>query len=153
MTEEANGTVRDYAFSWIPSRVTVRRSSLCVLIQWAVNLLLAPSIIQLQYGTLPQEGQTHCYFNVCIASLMCVMCCHFTALYTIESLLPSVFVRRVHTLIGHSGEISNVQFNWDCSLIVTGSMDKTCKVSVPAHRLTVNLHFHTSVCLLFGCLK
>uniref|UniRef100_A0A7N8YEU6 Dynein assembly factor with WD repeat domains 1 n=1 Tax=Mastacembelus armatus TaxID=205130 RepID=A0A7N8YEU6_9TELE len=38
------------------------------------------------------------------------------------------FLRRVHTLIGHRGEISNVQFNWDCSLIVTGSMDKTCKL-------------------------
>ena len=37
--------------------------------------------------------------------------------------------RRVHTLIGHMGEISNVQFNWDCSLIISGSMDKTCKVS------------------------
>ncbi|NXM11739.1 DAW1 factor, partial [Ploceus nigricollis] len=27
---------------------------------------------------------------------------------------------------GHRGEISSAQFNWDCSLIVTGSMDKTC---------------------------
>lgn len=34
--------------------------------------------------------------------------------------------------MGHGGEISNVQFNWDCSLIVSGSMDKTCKVSRPA---------------------
>ena len=30
--------------------------------------------------------------------------------------------RRLHTLIGHRGEISNAQFNFDNSLIVTGSM-------------------------------
>ena len=30
--------------------------------------------------------------------------------------------RRVHTLIGHRGEISNAQFNFDSSFIVTGSM-------------------------------
>lgn len=39
-------------------------------------------------------------------------------------------LRRVHTLIGHMGEISNVQFNWDCSLIASGSTDKTCKVGI-----------------------
>lgn len=39
------------------------------------------------------------------------------------------FGRLLHTLIGHRGEISSAQFNWDCSLIVTGSMDKTCMVS------------------------
>ncbi|XP_015759205.1 PREDICTED: dynein assembly factor with WDR repeat domains 1-like [Acropora digitifera] len=38
------------------------------------------------------------------------------------------FFRRVHTLIGHRGEISNAQFNFDSSFIVTGSMDKTCKI-------------------------
>ncbi len=36
--------------------------------------------------------------------------------------------RRIHTLIGHRAEISSAQFNWDCSLIATGSMDKTCKI-------------------------
>lgn len=36
--------------------------------------------------------------------------------------------RRMHTLIGHRAEISSVQFNWDCALIVSGSMDKTCMV-------------------------
>uniref|UniRef100_A0A673H5C0 Dynein assembly factor with WD repeat domains 1 n=1 Tax=Sinocyclocheilus rhinocerous TaxID=307959 RepID=A0A673H5C0_9TELE len=35
---------------------------------------------------------------------------------------------KVHILTGHRGEISCVQFNWDCSLIVTASLDKTCKV-------------------------
>uniref|UniRef100_H0UTP0 Dynein assembly factor with WD repeat domains 1 n=1 Tax=Cavia porcellus TaxID=10141 RepID=H0UTP0_CAVPO len=33
---------------------------------------------------------------------------------------------KVHTLIGHCAEISSSVFNWDCSLILTGSMDKTC---------------------------
>ena len=36
--------------------------------------------------------------------------------------------RRIQTLIGHKAEISSAQFNWDCSLIATGSMDKTCKL-------------------------
>jgi len=35
---------------------------------------------------------------------------------------------KMHTLIGHRAEISSAQFNWDCSLIVTGSMDKTVKL-------------------------
>ncbi|XP_055735951.1 dynein assembly factor with WDR repeat domains 1-like [Salvelinus fontinalis] len=40
--------------------------------------------------------------------------------------------RRVHTLIGHRGEISSVQFDWDCSLLITGSMDKSSRyVCVP----------------------
>ncbi len=39
-----------------------------------------------------------------------------------------LFHRKIHTLIGHRGEISSAQFNYDCSLIVTGSMDKTCKI-------------------------
>jgi len=34
----------------------------------------------------------------------------------------------MHTLIGHRAEISSAQFNWDCSLIATGSMDKTVKL-------------------------
>ncbi|KAM7339491.1 hypothetical protein ACRRTK_000106 [Alexandromys fortis] len=38
----------------------------------------------------------------------------------------TVAVRKVHTLIGHCAEISSALFNWDCSLILTGSMDKTC---------------------------
>uniref|UniRef100_A0A8C2YND9 Dynein assembly factor with WD repeat domains 1 n=1 Tax=Chinchilla lanigera TaxID=34839 RepID=A0A8C2YND9_CHILA len=33
---------------------------------------------------------------------------------------------KVHTLIGHCAEISSAVFNWDCSLVLTGSMDKTC---------------------------
>lgn len=36
--------------------------------------------------------------------------------------------RQVHTLIGHRGEISSAQFNFDSSLVVTASMDKTCKL-------------------------
>ncbi|KAF3848039.1 hypothetical protein F7725_021067 [Dissostichus mawsoni] len=47
---------------------------------------------------------------------------------TLPGHTAEVLSLRVHTLIGHSGEISNVHFNWDCSLIVTGSMDKTCKL-------------------------
>ena len=39
-----------------------------------------------------------------------------------------LFSSRVHTLIGHKAEISSAQFNWDCSYIATGSMDKTCKM-------------------------
>lgn len=57
----------------------------------------------------------------------------------------SIFLSRVHTLTGHRGEISNVQFNWDCSLIVTGSMDKTCKVNY----LTVVNVYCLFVCLTF----
>lgn len=41
------------------------------------------------------------------------------------------FFRRIHSLIGHKAEISSAQFNWDCSLIATGSMDKTCKIWDP----------------------
>ena len=37
-------------------------------------------------------------------------------------------IRRIHTLIGHRAEISSAQFNYDCSVIATGSMDKTCKL-------------------------
>ena len=36
--------------------------------------------------------------------------------------------RRLQTLIGHRGEICNVQYNYDASLIVTGSMDRSCKL-------------------------
>ncbi|CAF4907609.1 unnamed protein product, partial [Rotaria socialis] len=35
---------------------------------------------------------------------------------------------KIHTLISHTAEVSSAQFNWDCSRIVTGSMDKTCKL-------------------------
>ncbi len=38
------------------------------------------------------------------------------------------FCSKIHTLIGHTAEVSSAQFNWDCSRIVTGSMDKTCKL-------------------------
>ena len=31
-------------------------------------------------------------------------------------------------VVGHKAEISSAQFNWDCSLVATGSMDKTCKL-------------------------
>jgi len=43
---------------------------------------------------------------------------------SLETLLISVFFsfRRLHTLIGHRGEISNAMFNFDCSLIVSASM-------------------------------
>ena len=41
-------------------------------------------------------------------------------------LLQISHFRRIHTLIGHRGEISNAQFNFDCSLIVSGSMVKQC---------------------------
>lgn len=37
---------------------------------------------------------------------------------------------RIHTMIGHMGEISSVHFNWDCLLIVSASMDKSCKVRI-----------------------
>ena len=37
--------------------------------------------------------------------------------------------QKLMTLIGHRGEISSAQFNWDCSFIITGSMDKMVKVS------------------------
>jgi len=36
--------------------------------------------------------------------------------------------RRISTLIGHRAEISNALFNYDSSLIATGSMDQTCKL-------------------------
>jgi dynein assembly factor with WDR repeat domains 1 len=39
-----------------------------------------------------------------------------------------LFSSKIHTLIGHTAEVSSAQFNWDCSRIVTGSMDKTCKL-------------------------
>lgn len=47
----------------------------------------------------------------------------FSALSTFD-----VAFRRIHTLMGHKAEISSAQFNWDCSLIATGSMDKKCKI-------------------------
>ena len=37
---------------------------------------------------------------------------------------------QIHTLIGHRSEISTAGFNFDCSLIATASMDKSCKVSM-----------------------
>lgn len=50
--------------------------------------------------------------------------------------------RRLHTLIGHRAEISNAMFNFDCSLIVSGSM-----VSVFIFRIICNW---TSPLLLIG---
>ena len=40
---------------------------------------------------------------------------------------------QTNTLIGHRGEIANAQFNFDCSLIATASMDKSCKVNLLSH--------------------
>ncbi len=37
-------------------------------------------------------------------------------------------LRKLHTLIGHRGEISNALFNYDATIIATASMDKTCKL-------------------------
>ena len=39
-----------------------------------------------------------------------------------------IFLRCIHTLIGHQLEISNAVFNYDGKLIATGSMDRTCKL-------------------------
>lgn len=36
--------------------------------------------------------------------------------------------RRKYSLIGHKAEISNALFNFDGSLIVTSSMDNTCRL-------------------------
>lgn len=36
--------------------------------------------------------------------------------------------RRLYTLIGHRGEISNAVFNFNGSMIATASMDQTCKL-------------------------
>ena len=45
-----------------------------------------------------------------------------------RSILTHLINRKIHSLIGHTAEVSSAQFNWDCSRIVTGSMDKTCKL-------------------------
>ncbi|KAG7265976.1 hypothetical protein CRUP_022681 [Coryphaenoides rupestris] len=43
--------------------------------------------------------------------------------------------RRVHTLRGHSGEITNVQLNWDCSLIlVYNAATYQCLVMLQGHQ-------------------
>jgi len=36
--------------------------------------------------------------------------------------------QQTNTLIGHRGEIANAHFNFDCSMIATASMDRSCKV-------------------------
>ena len=36
--------------------------------------------------------------------------------------------RKLFTLIGHREEVSNAVFNFDCTLIASASMDRTCKV-------------------------
>uniref|UniRef100_A0A8C2NJ66 Dynein assembly factor with WD repeat domains 1 n=1 Tax=Capra hircus TaxID=9925 RepID=A0A8C2NJ66_CAPHI len=55
-------------------------------------------------------------------------CYHTFRGHTAEISEPFSFCRKVYTLIGHCAEISSALFNWDCSLILTGSMDKTCKL-------------------------
>lgn len=49
-----------------------------------------------------------------------------------EVLFYHPHTRLLHKLVGHRGEISNALFNYNCSLIATGSMDKTCKLWDPA---------------------
>jgi dynein assembly factor with WDR repeat domains 1 len=49
------------------------------------------------------------------------------------SILGSFFMpltnrRKIHTLIGHRAEVSSAQMNYEGSLVVSGSMDKTAKV-------------------------
>ena len=46
----------------------------------------------------------------------------------IETFMWRSYSSKIHSLIGHTAEVSSAQFNWDCSRIVTGSMDKTCKL-------------------------
>ncbi|XP_048200108.1 dynein assembly factor with WDR repeat domains 1 isoform X4 [Perognathus longimembris pacificus] len=48
---------------------------------------------------------------------------HGNVVYTIAFNNP---YGKMYTLIGHSAEISSAMFNWDSSLILTGSVDKTC---------------------------
>ncbi len=43
-------------------------------------------------------------------------------------LTTPLICRRLHTLIGHRGEISNALFSYDSTIIATASMDKTCKI-------------------------
>jgi len=62
-------------------------------------------------------------------SLISVVLRHFNSVSRINvAFFCSPSFRRIHTLIGHRAEISSAQFNWDCSLIATGSMDKTSKI-------------------------
>ncbi len=68
---------------------------------------------------------TAMHTSICVSSFIL----YSTQECATDSLLLFTVLRCVHTLAGHSGEISNVQFNWDCSLIITASMDKTCKVN------------------------
>jgi len=61
----------------------------------------------------------------------------------------------MHTLIGHRAEISSAQFNWDCSLIATGSMDKTVKLWDTAsgrHCIHYSLYHHVSHAVTVPCL-
>ena len=37
--------------------------------------------------------------------------------------------RCIHTLTGHQGEISSCQFNYASDLCISGSIDRTCKVT------------------------
>ena len=54
--------------------------------------------------------------------------------------------RRVQSLVGHKAEISSAQFNWDCSLIATGSMDKTCKLWDVGSGVCVSVYMCVCVC-------
>ena len=52
------------------------------------------------------------------------------------------------TLIGHRGEISLAQFNWDCSFIVTGSMDKSVKVRLIERCQIYEVPCQTKACMV-----
>ena len=62
----------------------------------------------------------------CDAQIFATM--HFPHNVSLVRIGVCVCYRKIHTLIGHRAEISSAQFNWDCSLIATGSMDKTVKL-------------------------
>lgn len=52
-------------------------------------------------------------------------------------------LRRLYTLIGHRGEISNAVFNYSGSLIATASMDHTCKLwDASSGRIVATLRGH-----------
>ena len=54
-----------------------------------------------------------------------------------------MITRRLYTLIGHRGEISNAVFNYSGSLIATGSMDHTCKLwDASSGRIITTLRGH-----------
>lgn len=137
--EQKEITVRNIAFSFIWSRVTRQRSCHCVLTQLEINLSLALLTTQLLYGMLLPKGQSSSFW-FWLEAFMCAWPIFYARVTPIKSVYESAqlikccffcfYLRRLHSLTGHLGEISNAQFNWDCTLIVSGSMDKTCKVSI-----------------------